>query len=115
MKLAARSSALRCAFCHDPLGQAVLTCAACRTFIHDTCELDRCPTLGCGSTAPWRLVGERSRAHLAGWAVFAVGLTLAVAGAVKQLVLSRPTEEVRHPVLLISIQAQAAAGPFDRT
>jgi len=97
MKLAARSTALRCAFCHDPLGGAVLTCLACRTLIHEECELDRCPTFGCGSYEPWELVGARRRRALAAWLVFVTGLSLAVAGATKQLVLSRAQVEVATP------------------
>lgn len=61
MKLEARPTALRCAYCRDDLGPAVLTCVACRTLIHEECELDACPTLGCGSLAPWELVRSDRR------------------------------------------------------
>jgi len=60
MKLAARPAALRCAYCRDDLGRAVLTCPTCRTLVHEECELDTCPTLGCGSLVPWELVLTRS-------------------------------------------------------
>lgn len=80
--LAVRPSLLRCAYCRDDLGPAVLTCVACRTLIHEECELDACPTLGCGSLAPWELVLPLADpippAHVAALALLAGTLALLV-------------------------------------
>ena len=46
-------AALRCPYCHDDLGGALLTCEGCATTFHDECArgLRRCTTLGCGGRA----------------------------------------------------------------
>lgn len=40
---------MRCAICHDSLGEPRTICAACRSAAHGDCRADlgRCPTLGC--------------------------------------------------------------------
>lgn len=95
MKLVPRSSPPRCAFCHGALRSAVLTCVACRTLVHEACELDRCPTLGCGSLVPWVLVAtvappRRSWRHAAALSVASALVVGAIAAPVRAPV--RPVE-----------------------
>lgn len=53
MKLTLRHSPTRCAYCHDQLVEEAFTCPACGTLVHEDCQLDCCPTLGCASLEPW--------------------------------------------------------------
>jgi hypothetical protein len=60
VKVASRAVVvLRCAFCRGALddGEETLTCPDCATLVHDACQLElpACPTLGCGSLAPWEV------------------------------------------------------------
>lgn len=66
MKVASRAVVvLRCAFCRGALddgdGEETLTCPDCATLVHDACQLElpACPTLGCGSLAPWEVAARR--------------------------------------------------------
>ncbi|MBL4844865.1 MAG: hypothetical protein JKY65_05000 [Planctomycetes bacterium] len=47
-----RPATLRCAYCHDRLVGDAVTCGECHTLLHEECQLDRCPTLGCDSAGP---------------------------------------------------------------
>ena len=53
MRVTARHTTPRCAYCHEPLRGEALTCSDCSTLVHEDCQLDQCPTLGCGSLEPW--------------------------------------------------------------
>ncbi|MCO5171203.1 MAG: hypothetical protein M9894_33280 [Planctomycetes bacterium] len=56
MRVSARPvCSTRCAYCRGAIAEAALTCPACATLVHDACQLElpACPTLGCGSLAPW--------------------------------------------------------------
>ncbi|MBX3467048.1 MAG: hypothetical protein KF878_09140 [Planctomycetes bacterium] len=61
LRVVARSAvAPRCAYCRGAIVEAALTCPACATLVHDACQLElpACPTLGCGSLAPWEWAPE---------------------------------------------------------
>jgi hypothetical protein len=49
VQMSARATArLRCAMCHDALGDGPVECPGCHTRLHPDCALEaRCPTLGC--------------------------------------------------------------------
>lgn len=46
------TDALRCAACHDDLGERRVTCRGCRAVLHRDCRADlaRCPTYGCAGS-----------------------------------------------------------------
>lgn len=54
----ARSSGpLRCALCHDALGERPLPCPGCRTLVHADCRAGGpCPTLGCAHASAARRI-----------------------------------------------------------
>lgn len=56
MLIAPRATPLRCALCHDGLPGEAATCTDCGTLVHEECQLDRCPTIGCCSPTPWEWV-----------------------------------------------------------
>jgi len=56
LQLQPRSASARCVLCHDDLEQVAVTCPDCGTLVHEECQLDRCPTLGCASENPWEWV-----------------------------------------------------------
>ena len=48
------AGSVRCAYCHDALETAeVVTCTGCGTLVHEDCQTDRCPTLGCDCLDDW--------------------------------------------------------------
>ncbi len=51
-----RSASTRCVLCHDDLEREAVTCPDCGTLVHEDCQLDRCPTLGCMSESAWEWV-----------------------------------------------------------
>ena len=74
--MSSSASALRCAFCHDQLVEA-LACGACGTRLHEACwaELGACPSLGCNERVE-ALPPRRTSLRLfwAGLFAFAVAL-----------------------------------------
>lgn len=56
LQLQPRSASTRCVLCHDSLERVAVTCPDCGTLVHEECQLDRCPTLGCVSENPWEWV-----------------------------------------------------------
>lgn len=66
LSLQPRATAARCVLCHDALGSEAVTCPDCGTLVHEECQLDRCPTLGCASEAPWEWVHLGARGWRAG-------------------------------------------------
>lgn len=77
MQIRNRGAAARCAYCHDLLSREAVTCTECGTLVHEDCQSDTCPTLGCGSLQPWAWIelapthgARRSRGRL--WRVAAL-------------------------------------------
>ncbi len=64
IKLSARTTPLRCVFCHDDLDTAALAACLCGAVLHPDCRatLSRCPTLGCrphvSAGMSWTTLGE---------------------------------------------------------
>ncbi|MGE0711044.1 MAG: hypothetical protein AB7N76_28565 [Planctomycetota bacterium] len=94
-----RLASIRCAYCHEGLGGPALICPDCSTLVHEECELPQCPTLGCGSAAPWEWTDvrpprpDRSRQV---WAL-AAGLWLTAGAAVWAAWRPAGTIEAREP------------------
>lgn len=63
LTLQPRATAPRCAYCHDALAHEAVTCPDCGTLVHEDCQLDRCPTLGCQSEEAW----EWTQLPASGW------------------------------------------------
>lgn len=56
------SAAVRCAYCHDDLGELSTVCSGCQTALHAECRasLAKCPTLGCRASV-FTLLGPEER------------------------------------------------------
>lgn len=93
---------MRCAFCRDAVdgSDETLTCPDCGTLVHGACQLElpACPTLGCGSVAPWEVV-EREGAPVRAWRwLGALTTSLVVATAMACALIASP-EVAAAPVV----------------
>lgn len=104
LQLQPRATSARCVLCHDALGAEAVTCPDCGTLVHEECQLDRCPTLGCESEEPWTWIRLRDEGweRLNAWRqplllLNAVLAGLIVAGVAGEWAISAWVSHGSHP------------------
>lgn len=113
LRLKSRSPrSLRCSYCRAGLDHDALRCPDCGVRVHADCqrELDLCPTLGCGSLAPWEPGAPAQRAPR--WRRVAAAIAAAVLVGCGSLLFGpgmRPAAEETPPVARAARRGQRRA------